>query len=86
VTTPPAASQQVDAPTRPATTGAPVQAAVTVPPEPGASRNHLWILALGITALVLAGVALVIVYLLVRRLRAPIRINLKTDSSDREKK
>jgi hypothetical protein len=86
VTTPPAASQQVDAPTRPAMTGTPVQAAVAVPPEPGASRNHLWILALGITALVLAGVALAIVYLLARRLRAPIRINLKTDSSDREKK
>ena len=88
-TAPPAAfpaRPQVEPPARPATAAAPIQTAMTVPPERGLTGNHNWILVLGIMALVLAGVALGIVLLLVRRMRAPLRVSLIDRSKDQEKK
>jgi hypothetical protein len=81
----PAAPQAV-APARPAAPPIPVRPSAATPPEQSSNRSHQWILALGIAALVLAGVALIIVVALVRRMRAPLRISLIDRSQDREKK
>jgi len=80
------ATLQAGPPARPAARAAPVQTAVTVPSKSVSSRGHFWIIALGIIGLALSGIALGIVFLLARRLRTPIRLNLANRPLDREHK
>jgi hypothetical protein len=69
-----------------ATPPMPVPNAATEPQKPSPHPGHAWVLALGIAGLILAGVALVIVLLLLRRASPSVRVSLPSHSPDREQK